>query len=181
MRTNANEARDGQVTNLLIFVRRTDDLVRACRQVEEFLAFCRSRQSDSFANGRLLGAWIEEHTVTKLPQEMELRLPSKQTVLLTVRETFALWGTWAVALIEPVCLETKAGMELSHDMVLDALIALARGDSGRVGRYSPVFTRDMPKKQVHAEIKRLNVHYPLRIAGPICYDPVTGGLSVDEE
>ena len=181
MRTNANEARDGQITNLLIFVRTTDDLVRACRQVEEFLAFCRSRQSDSFANGRLLGAWIEEHTVTKLPQEMELWLPSKQTVLLTVRETFALWGTWAVASIEPVCLETKAGMELSHDMVLDALIALTRGDSGQVGRYSPVFTRDMPKKQVHAEIKRLNVHYPLRIAGPICYDPVTGGLSVDEE
>ncbi|MHB1530832.1 hypothetical protein [Acidithiobacillus sp.] len=181
MRTNANEAWDGQITNLLIFTRTTDDLVRTCRQVEEFLAFCRSRQSGSFANGRLLGAWIEEHTVNKLPQEMELRLPSNQTILLTVRETFALWGIWAVASIEPVCLETKAGMELSHDMVLDALIALARGDTGRVGCYSPVFTRDLPKKQVHAEIKRLNIHYPLRIAEPIYYDPVTGGLSVDEE
>lgn len=179
MRTNANEARDGQITNLLIFVRTTDDLVRACRQVEEFLAFCRSRQSDSFANGRLLGAWIEEHTVTKLPQEMELWLPSKQTILLTVRETFALWGSWAVASIEPVCLETKAGVELSHDMVLDALIA--RGDTGRIGRYSPVFVRDTPKKQVGAEIRRLNIHYPLRIAGPIYYDPVAGGLSVEEE
>ena len=181
MRTNANEAQDGQMTNLLIFVRTTNDLVRACPQVEEFLAFCRSRQSGSFANGRLFGAWIDEHTVTKLPQEMELQLPSNQTILLAVRETFALWGIWAVASIEPVCLETKAGMELSHDMVLDALIALARCDTGRAGRYSPVFARDTPKEQVRAEIKRLNIHYPLRIAGPIYYDPVTGGLSLQDE
>jgi hypothetical protein len=169
------------MTNLLIFVRTTDDLVRACPQVEEFLAFCRSRQSGSFANGRLLGAWIDEHTVTKLPQEMEPRLPSNQTILLAVRETFALWGIWAVASIAPACLETKAGMELSHDMVLDALIGLARGDSGRAGRYSPVFARDTPKEQVRAEIKRLNIHYPLRIAGPIYYDPVTGGLFLQNE
>ena len=38
MRMNATEARDGQMTDLLIFVRTTDDLVRACPQVEEFLA-----------------------------------------------------------------------------------------------------------------------------------------------
>ena len=181
MRMNATEARDGQMTDLLIFVRTTDDLVRACPQVEEFLAFCRSRQGGSFANGRLLGAWIDEHTVTNLPQEMELRLPSNQTILLVVRESFALWGIWAVASIDPACLEPKAGMKLSHDMVLDALIGLARGDSGRAGRYSPVFARDTLKEQVRAEIKRLNIHYPLRIARPIYYDPVTGGLFLQNE
>lgn len=181
MRTNTNTGRDGQATSLLLFVRTTDDLARACRQVEEFLAFCRSRQSASFANGRLLGAWIDEHTVIKLPQEMELRLPSNQTILLAVRETFALWGIWTVLSIKATHLETRAGMELSHDMVLDAMISLARGAAGAGGRYSPVFAPDTPKEQVRAEIKRLNIHYPLRIAGPIYYDPVTGGLSLENE
>ncbi|QFX95152.1 hypothetical protein GCD22_00667 [Acidithiobacillus thiooxidans ATCC 19377] len=72
-------------------------------------------------------------------------------------------------------------MKLSHDMMLDALIGLARGDSGRAGRYSPVFARDTLKEQVRAEIKRLNIHYPLRIARPIYYDPVTGGLFLQNE
>ncbi|MHB1591810.1 MAG: hypothetical protein ACYCTW_09795 [Sulfuricella sp.] len=182
MRTSAHETRIGRVTSLLLlFIRTAGDLGPACRQVGEFLAFCRSRQSGSFANERLLGAWIDEHAVTELPQEMELRLPTNEVIMLAVRETFSLCGVWTVASIEPVCLETKAGMALSHDMVFDALFALARGDTGRVGRCSPAFARDTPKKQVRAEIKRLNTRYPLRIEQSIYYDPVTGGLSLDEE
>ena len=182
MRTTAHETRVGRVTSLLLlFIRATDDLVYAYQQVEEFLAFCRSRQSGSFADGQLLGAWIDEHAVTELPQELTLRLPTNKVIMLAVRETFSLWGVWSVVSIEPPCLETKAGMELSHDLVLDALLALARGDTGRVGRYSPAFARDTPKKQVCTEIKRLNTRYPLRIERPIYYDPVTGGLSLDEE
>lgn len=182
MRMNAHEIRIGRVTSLLLlFIRTADDLVHACRQVEKFLAFCRSRQSGSFADGRLLGAWIDEHAVTEPPQELTLRLPTNKVIMLVVRETFSLWGVWTVAWIEPACLETKAGMELSHDLVLDALLALVRGDTGRVGRYSPAFAHDMPKKQVRTEIKRLNNRYPFRIERPIYYDPATGGLSLDEE
>ena len=182
MRTTAHETRISRVTSLLLlFIRTADDLVYACRQVEEFLAFCRSRQSGSFADGRLLGAWIDEHAVTELPQELALQLPTNKAIMLAVRETFSLWGVWSVASIEPPRLETKVGMELSHDLVLNALLALARGDTGKVGRYSPAFARDTPKKQVCTEIKRLNTRYPLRIERPIYYDPVTGGLSLDEE
>ncbi|MBU2819279.1 hypothetical protein HF282_17615, partial [Acidithiobacillus ferrooxidans] len=69
MMTTITEAgRDISVTRLFLFVRRTDDLASACQQVEEFLAFCRSRQSDPFANERFLGVWVEEHIVTSLPQ-----------------------------------------------------------------------------------------------------------------
>jgi len=181
MRTNTEEARDGHVTSLLLFVRTADDLARACREVGELFASCRCRRSGSFADRRILGAWIDEHAVTELPQGLNLRLPSNQTILLAVRETFALWGIWAVALIESVCLETKAGMELSHDIVLDALIALEQCDTAKVGRYLPAFARDTPKKQVRAEIKRLNIRYPLQIEQPIYYDPVTGKLSLQKE
>ncbi|MHB8390231.1 MAG: hypothetical protein ACYDBH_11710 [Acidobacteriaceae bacterium] len=182
MRTSTHETRIGRVTSLLLlFIRTASDLGHACRQMEEFLAFCRSRQSGSFADGRLLGAWIDEHTVTDLPQEMELRLPTNEVILLAVRETFSLQGVWAVTSIEPVHLETKPDMELSHDMVFDALFALAQGDTGRIGRYSPAFPRGTPKKQVRAEIRRLNTRYPLRIEQPIYYDPATSGLSLQNE
>ena len=182
MRTNAHETRIGRVPSpLLLFIRTADDLVKACRQVDEFFAFCRGRQSGSFADGRLLGAWIDEHTVTELPPELALPLPTNKAITLALRETFSLWGVWTVASIELPRLETMAGAELSHDLVLDALLALARGDPGRAGRYSPAFARDMPKKQVRAEIKRLNTRYPLRIERPIYYDSVTGGLSLDKE
>ncbi len=178
MRTNEEEARDGKATSLLLFVRAADDLARACRDAEELFASRRHHRDGSFTNGRVLGAWIDEHAVTELPQGLTLRLPSNQTILLAVRETSALWGIWTVALIESVCLETRAGMELSHDIVLDALIALEQSDDGRVGRYSPAFVRDTPRKQVGAEIKRLNTHYPFRIAWPIYYDSAGGRLSL---
>jgi len=101
--------------------------------------------------------------------------------LFAIRETSALWGIWAVAWIEPVCLETGTAVDLAHDMVLDALLGSARCDIGRTGRYSPAFARDTPVKQVHAQTKRLNVRYPLRIERPIYIDPVTGGLSLENE
>ncbi|MHB8226805.1 hypothetical protein [Acidithiobacillus sp.] len=182
MMTTITEAvRDISVTRLFLFVRRTDDLASACQQVEEFLAFCRSRQSDPFANERFLGAWVDEHTVTSLPQEWVRPLSATQTLLLTMREIFALWGIWSVASIEAVCLETNEGMALSHNLVLDALVALTQGDAGTFGSYSPVFARGTPMEQVHAEIKQLNFLYPLRIAGPIYCDPDTGALSLQDE
>lgn len=174
--------RIGRVTNLLLlFVHTAGDLGPACQQVGEFLAFCRSRQSGSYADGRFLGAWIDERTVTDLPLEMELRLPTNEVIMLAVREIFSLSGVWAVVSVESVCLETTAGMELSHDMVFDALFAFAQGDTGRVGRYAPAFVCDTSEKQVRAEIKRLNSRYPLRIEKPIYYDPVTGELSLQNE
>ena len=182
MRTNAHETRIGRVPSpLLLFIRTADDLVKVCRQVEEFFAFCRGRQSGSFADGRLLGAWIDEHAVIELPPELVLRLPANKTIMLALRETFSLWGVWAVASIELPRLETMAGTALSHDLVLDALLALAGDNPRKVGRYSPAFARDMPKNRVRAEIKQLDTRYPLRIGRPIYYDSVTGGLSLDEE
>ena len=172
---------DISITRLFLFVRRTDDLASACQQVEEFLAFCRCRQSDGFANERFLGAWVDEHTITSLPQEWVRPLSATQTLLLTMREIFALWGIWSVASIEAVCLETNERMALSHNLLLDALIALTPGDTGTVGVYSPVFARGTPMEQVHAEIKDLNILYPLRIAAPIFCDPDTGGLSLQGE
>ncbi|MBN6740697.1 hypothetical protein JKG47_09170 [Acidithiobacillus sp. MC6.1] len=182
MMTMITEAvRDVPVARLFLFVRRMDDLASACRQVEEFLAFCRSRQSDSFANECFLGAWVDEHTVTSLPQDWVRPLSTTQTLLLTMREIFALWGIWSVASIDAVCLETNEGMALSHNLLLDALIALTQGDTGTVGAYSPVFARGTPMEQVHSEINQLSHRYPLRVAGPIFGDPDTGGLSLQGE
>jgi hypothetical protein len=177
MRTNAEEVRDEKVTSLLLFVRRAGDLARACRDAEELFASRRCHRDASFTNGRVLGAWIDERAVTKLPQGLTLRLPNR-TVLLAVRETFALWGIWTITLIESMCLETKTDMELSHDIVLDALIAF---EQSGVGRYSPAFVRGTPKKQVGAEIKRLNTNYPFRIAWPIYYDSAAGRLILHNE
>ena len=56
----------------------------------EIFAFCRGRQSGSFADGRFLGAWIDEYAVTELPQEMELRLPTNEVIVLAVWEAFYL-------------------------------------------------------------------------------------------
>ena len=181
MTTTTEEVRDVPIARLFLFVRRTDDLASACQQVEAFLAFCRSRQSDSFANERFLGAWVDKHTVTSLPQEWVRPLSATQTLLLTMREIFALWGIWSVASIEAVCRETNEGMAFSHNLLLDALFALTQGDTGTVGAYSPVFARGTPMEQVHAEIKQLNHLYPLRIAGPIFCDPDTGSLSLQGE
>ena len=181
MTTISGEVRDVLVTHLFLFVRRMDDLASACQQVEEFLAFCRSRQSDLFANERFLGVWVGEHTVTSLPQEWVRPLSATQTLLLTMREIFALWGIWSVASIEAVCLETNERMVLTHNLLLDALIALTPGDTRTVGVYSPVFARGTPMEQVHAEIKELNILYPLRIAAPIFCDPDTGALSLQDE
>ncbi|OYV73321.1 MAG: hypothetical protein B7Z70_13460, partial [Acidithiobacillus ferrivorans] len=155
MMTTITEAvRDVPIARLFLFVRRTDDLASACQQVDEFLAFCRSRQNDSFTNERFLGAWVDKHTVTNLPQEWVRPLSAAQTLLLTMREIFALWGIWSVASIEAVCRETNEGMAFSHNLLLDALIALTQGDTGTVGAYSPVFARGTPMEQVHAEIKQ---------------------------
>ena len=181
MTTITEAVRDVPVERLFLFVRRRDDLDSACRQVEEFLAFCRSRQSDSFANERFLGAWVDEHTFTSLPQEWVRPLSATQTLLLTMREIFALWSIWSVASIEAVCRETSERMALSHDLLLDALIALTQGDARAVGTYSPVFARGTPMEQVHAEIKQLSLRYPLRIADPIYCDPDTGALSLQGE
>ncbi|MBW9247942.1 MAG: hypothetical protein GJU72_02380 [Acidithiobacillus ferriphilus] len=182
MMTTITEAvRDVPVACLFLFVRRTDDLANACQQVEAFLAFCRSRQGDSFANERFLGVWVDEHTVTSLPQEWVWPLSATQTLLLTIRETFALWGIWSIASIEAVCRETNEGMGLSHNLLLDALIALTQENTGTVGAYSPVFARGTPVEQVYAEINQLNLRYPLRIADPIYCDPDTGALSLRDE
>ncbi|MBN6742159.1 hypothetical protein [Acidithiobacillus ferrivorans] len=181
MTTITEAVQDVSVARLFLFVRRADDLASACRQVEEFLAYCRSRPSDSFANERFLGAWVDKHTVTNLPQEWGRPLSATQTLLLTIREIFALWGIWSVASIEAVCRETNEGMGFSHNLLLDALIALTQGDTGTVGVYSPVFARGTPMEQVHAEIKQLTLRYPLRIADPIYCDPDTGALSLQDE
>ncbi|MHB8549249.1 MAG: hypothetical protein ACYDAZ_08830 [Thermoplasmataceae archaeon] len=180
--TSAHGTRIGRVTNLLLlFIRTAGDLDAVCQQAGEFLGFCRSRQSDSFADGRLLGAWIDEHAVTVPPRNMELRLPANEVIMLAVLETFSLCDVWTVASIQPVRSGTKAGTTLSHNMVFDALFAVTHGDTETGGRYSPAFTLDTPKKHIHAEIKRLNTRYPLRIERPIYYDPVTSRLSLDEE
>ncbi|MDD5374625.1 hypothetical protein [Acidithiobacillus sp.] len=181
MTTITEAVRDVPIARLFLFVRRTDDLASACQQVDEFLAFCRSRQNDSFTNERFLGAWVDKHTVTNLPQEWVRPLSAAQTLLLTMREIFALWGIWSVASIEAVCRETNEGMAFSHNLLLDALIALTQGDTGTVGAYSPVFARGTPMEQVHAEIKQLSLRYPLRIADPIYCDPDTGALSLQDE
>lgn len=181
MTTITETVRDISVTRLFLFVRRTDDLASACQQVEEFLAFCRSRQSDPYANERFLGTWVDGHIITSLPQEWVRPLSATQTLFLTMREIFALSGVWSVASMEAVCLETNEGMALSHNLVLDALIALTQGDARTVGSYLPVFARGTPMEQVHAEIEQLNFLYPLRIAGPIYYDPDTGALSLQDE
>ncbi|WP_297461709.1 hypothetical protein [Ferrovum sp.] len=178
---NANEMQNGRITSLLLFVRTTDDLACACQQVGEFLAFCRNRQSGSFADGQFLGAWIDEHAVTELPQEMTLRLPTNEAIVLAVHESFSLWGVWAVASIEHVHPGANTDLGLSHDRVFDALFALTRGEARRVCRYSPAFTHDTPEKQVRAEIERLDTRHPLRITQPIYYDPVTGRLSLQNE
>ena len=181
MTTITETVRDISVTRLFLFVRRTDDLASACQQVEEFLAFCRSRQSDPYANERFLGTWVDGHIITSLPQEWVRPLSATQTLFLTMREIFALSGVWSVASMEAVCLETNEGMALSHNLVLDALIALRQGDAGTVGAYSPVFARGTPTEQLHAEIKQLSLRYPLRIADPIYCDPDTGALSLQDE
>lgn len=68
--TSAHETRIGRVANLLlVFIRTAGDLDPVCRQVEEFLSFCGGCQNGSFTNGRLLGAWIDEHAVTEPPQD----------------------------------------------------------------------------------------------------------------
>lgn len=180
--TNAHETRIGRVTNLLLlFIRTAGDLDPVCRQVGDFLAFCRSRQGDSFADGRLLGAWIDEHAVTEPPQNMELRLPANEVIMLTILETFSLCDVWAVASIQPVHFGTKAGTTLSHNVVFDALFAVTHGNTETGGHYSHAFTLDTPKKHVRAEIKQLNTRCPLWIERPIYYDPVTSRLSLDEE
>lgn len=56
----------------------------------KIFTFCRGRQSGSFADGRFLGAWIDEYAVTELPQEMELRLPTNEVIVLAVWEAFYL-------------------------------------------------------------------------------------------
>ncbi|MDA8152459.1 MAG: hypothetical protein M0003_07050 [Acidithiobacillus sp.] len=181
MTTITETVRDAPVTRLFLFVRRTDDLAHACQQVGEFLAFRRCHKSASLANECFLGAWVDEHTVTSFPQEWARPLSATQTLLLTMREIFALWGIWSVASIEAVCLETNEGMALSHNLLLDALIALTQGNTGTIGAYSPVFARGTPMEQVHAEIKQLNHLYPLRIGGPIYCDPGTGNLSLRDK
>ncbi len=181
MRTNAEDGPSGKATSLLFFVGSVSNLDRACKDAEELFACRRHHPNDSFTNGRVLGAWIDAQAVNDIPQGLTLRLPTNQTILLEIRETFALWGIWAVALIETVCLETRAGMVLSHEMILDALIASQLCDTVEVGRYSPAFVRDMPKLQVDAEIKRLNTHYPCRIADPIYYDSDAGRLILHNE
>ena len=178
MRMDTHEVWNDRVPSLLLFVRATDDLARTCRQAGEFIGFCRQRQSGSFADGRLLGAWIDEQTVTELPQEMALRLPSREVVTVTLRETFSLYGVWAVASIEFSSLGTRGNVELSHNGVFDALSTVAPGHAESGSRYSPAFACDTPEKQVRAAIRRLDSRYPLRIAQPIYYDPVTGGLSL---
>lgn len=172
---------DRAAISLLLYVRTANDLVCVCRQLEHFLALCRVRHGDSFATGRLWGAWIGAHTVMELPREPTLRLPTNKAIVLPVLKSFSLWGVWSVASIEALCLETNAAIELSHDLLLDALLATTRGDPGRVGRYSPAFGIGTSKKRVRTEIKRLNTRYPLRVGRPIYYDPATGGLSLDEE
>lgn len=92
MRTSAHETQIGRVTNLLLlFIRTAGDLGPACQPVEEFFAFCRSRESSSFAVGWFLGSpKIDEHTVIEFPQEMELRLPTNKVIMPAVREIFSL-------------------------------------------------------------------------------------------
>ncbi|MBU2752513.1 hypothetical protein HER14_16690 [Acidithiobacillus thiooxidans] len=161
MTTITETVRDVPLARLFLFVRRTDDLASACQQVEEFLAYCRSRPSDSFVNERFLGAWVDEHTVTSLPQKWVRPL--------------------SAASIEVVCRETNEGMAFPHNLLLDALITLTQGGTATVGAYSPVFARGTPMEQVHAEIKQLSLRYPLRIADPIYCDPDTGALSLQDE
>jgi len=166
---------------LLLFIPTMEGMDNACRQAGEFLAFCRSRHSGSFANGRLLGAWVDERTITEFPQEMAMRLPTDEVITLAVQETFSLSGDWTIASIAPVRQETPVGVELHPDGVIDALFAAVEGDADMVGRYSPAFACDMPKEELRAEVKRLNTRYPLRIERSIYYDPVTGELSLGEE
>ncbi|MHB8254702.1 MAG: hypothetical protein ACYDEV_13620 [Acidiferrobacter sp.] len=182
MRTKAQEAQIiDTVCPLLLFIPTMEGMDCACRQAGEFLAFCRNRHSGSFANGRLLGAWVDKRAVTEFPQEMTMRLPTDELIVLAVQETFSLWGDWTIASIAPAHQETMAGAKLHPDGVIDALFAAAQGDADLVGRYSPVFACGTPKEAVRAEIERLNIRYPLRIERSIYYDPVTGGLSLGEE
>ncbi|MHB1566727.1 MAG: hypothetical protein ACYCXG_08445 [Acidiferrobacter sp.] len=179
MRINPHETQASRTAGLLlIFVRSVGDIREACAQIEAFLAFCRHHPKGSWARRPLLGAWIDEHAVTDFPEQWKLRSPTHGVVTVTVQETFSRGDLWTIVSFAHTGLETEGGSELSHDKVIDALLAAA---PDATGGYSPIFARGTPKSQVRAEVSRLNARYPSLIEPWLYYDPVTGALTLAEE
>ena len=145
---------DRTASFLLLYARSSDALVCACRQLKNVLASCRGRHGDSFATGRLLGAWPDAHALAGLPQELTFRRLANTTLLLSLLQSFSLWGIWSVASIEMPRRTTHCAVEWSRDM-LDALHARTQHDTERPSRYSTAFACDTRKQQFRTKIKRL--------------------------
>lgn len=153
----------------LLFVRSSEDLERACREVSEYFAF-RQRQS-GVASHTVLGVWIDASTVSRIPLALVPPAWPSSDHGFPIRERFGVSGIWELARIElpPHALESRG----SPDPVIDSLRGIPGAEDGL---FAPVFTRALRPSAMDRALRRLRCRYPNSLAPPVVQNPDSGSL-----
>ncbi len=138
---------------MVIVVRDVDELTANMPVISEI-----SRRMGGEA-GRLLGVWCDPSAPSVPPDDSGLRRGVGE-----FRQSFERAGVWAVWRFEPPA-EAAASEAGPHHGLISALLARAERPEGRI--YIPVFAADQPAEALAAEMDRLTMAFPDRIAGPL--------------
>lgn len=160
----------GPSMSMLLLVRHSDDLGRACEELSDLFAI-RRRMAPGWTPGPLLGMWLEPCLAGKALTTLPVRRELLDGGPVRVRECSGLPGIWTLCSLD--------GEGISRLALLEALLQVsdASGGCDPPGRFIPVFRSDLAKSVAAAQIRGLRDEHPRRVLAPWHQDPSTGRLS----
>jgi hypothetical protein len=169
--TPAWEGSPVSAASLLVLVRSTADLPRACAELSGLLAL--QRRHGAAAQEALLGLWVDPRGVERIPGELRWRARDGRRGAACIVETAGVEGIWMLCRMEV----PEASPALSRHALLRSLATTFEPvDTDPLPAFFPVFRFDAPASEVQAEARRLVTEHAALVHAPLFQDPSSGWL-----
>jgi len=163
----------------LLLVRSSDDVLRACRDVGEFLAFQRARLPTGHAeqDRRLVGIWLDPLMVDP-PPEVWGPVSVSSPHPFRIRESVGLGGIWQLCWLDADHDRESADLHIIRETLVSALIKeRPPRPHPRTLQFVPVFDPDDDYHFILLQTERLRELFPGLIGEPMTWNRTTGALA----
>ena len=165
---------------LLLLVRSSDDVARACREAEDYLRFQRARiPADHEAHDlALIGIWIDSFSVDSSPSNMFGRAQIAE--LFRVSESVELSEIWSLCWLDVEFEgETVNRCTIRKLLVTDLIENRppAEHQYTATQKFVPIFDVDDDRSFIQLQTRQLRELFPNRIDEPMMWSRTTGVLN----
>lgn len=161
----------------LLLVRSSDDVSRACREANAFLAFQEARLAAAAAprDRKLVGIWLDPELVDA-PPEVWTAISTAGTRKHRIGQSVGVSGVWSLCWLdaEPAC--DTVDMETLRESLVSSLIdeTVPSLPPGRL-RFVPVFDAADDHDSVLRRTERLRERFPGLIGDPMRWKTCSAG------